>query len=252
MNDDRVPTGIKGLDEMLCGGFLEGSAVLVRGAPGTGKTSLALQFLVHGATQCDEAGLLISFEEFPRSLHRDAQSLGWDLARLEQKGKLHLLFTSPQVLLTSLQKPASPLNRMLLENDIRRVVVDSVSHFRRLSDDTQELRKTYNVLINAFKREGMTSILIGEESRADYGRQERGRLSFVVDAIILLRYIEIDSAIQRAILVLKIRGSDHIKEIRRYEIQHGGIEITGIFEGREAILSGIPHWVGTTTSRRLG
>jgi circadian clock protein KaiC len=60
MKNDRVPTGINGLDEMLNGGFLEGSAVLVRGAPGTGKTSLALQFLVSGATQYDEAGLLIN------------------------------------------------------------------------------------------------------------------------------------------------------------------------------------------------
>jgi circadian clock protein KaiC len=169
--------------------------------------------------------------------------MGWDLTRLEQEGKLFMLFTSPQVLLTSLQTPTSPLNRILLENDLRRVVVDSVSHFRRLSDDSQELRKIYNSLINAFKREGMVSLLIGEESRADYGRQERGRLAFVADTIILLRYIEIDSTIQRAILVLKMRGSDHVKEIRRYEIQRGGLKITGVFEGREGILSGAPHRV---------
>jgi circadian clock protein KaiC len=250
MNRKRVPTGIIGLDEMLSGGFVEGSAVLVRGAPGVGKTSLALQYLVHGATQCDEPGLLISFEEFPQSLHRDARSLGWDLAALEREGKLHLLFTSPQVLLASLQTPTSPLNRLLLENEVRRVVVDSVSHLRRLTDAPQELRHNYNALINAFKREGMTSILIGEESRADYVRDERGRLSFVVDVIILMRYIEIESAIQRGIVVLKMRGSDHMKEIRRYEIQHGGLQITGVFEGREAILSGTPYRVGLGTVTR--
>jgi circadian clock protein KaiC len=250
MNNKRVSTGVSGLDDMISGGFLPGSAVLVQGAPGTGKTSLALQYLVHGATECDEAGLLISFEEFPRSLHRDAQSLGWDLARLEREGKLYILFTSPQVLLTSLQMPTSPLNRMLMENDIRRVVVDSVSHFRWFSQDTQELRKIYNALINAFKREGMTALLLGEETRADYGRQERGRLLFVVDAIILLRYIEIDSAIQRAILVLKMRGSEHTKEIRRYEIQTGGLKITGVFQGREAILSGTPRQTGADALRR--
>ena len=250
MNNKRVPTGIEGLDEMLSGGFLPGSAVLVRGAPGTGKTSLAMQYLVHGATQCDEAGLLISFEEFPQSLHRDAESLGWNLAQLEQEKKMHLLFTSPQVLLSSLQTPTSPLNRLLLENNIQRVAVDSVSHFRRISDDPQELRHTFNTLCNAFKREGLTSILIGEENRADYVRQERGRLSFVVDVIILMRYIEIDSAIQRGIVVLKMRGSDHIKEIRRYEIKRGGISVIGVFEGREAILSGSPYRVQTRSHRR--
>ncbi len=250
MQDKRVPTGIKGLDEMLAGGFVPGSAVLVRGAPGTGKTSLALQYLVHGANECNEAGLLISFEEFPQSLHRDAESLGWSLSRLEQEGKLHLLFTSPQVLLSSLQTPTSPLNRLLLENNIQRVVVDSVSHFRRISDDTQELRHIYNTLVNAFKREGLTSILIGEENRSDYVREERGRLSFVVDGIILMRYIEIDSAIQRGLVVLKMRGSDHAKEIRRYEIKRGGIYVTGVFEGREAILSGSPYRVQTGSRRR--
>jgi circadian clock protein KaiC len=241
MKSNRVSTGVKGLDEMLSGGFLPGAAVLLQGAPGTGKTSLALQFLIHGATQCDETGLMISFEEFPQSLHRDARSLGWDLGHLEKEGKLHMLFTSPQVLLASLQTPTSPLNRLLMENDIRRVVVDSVSHFRWLSQDTQELRKIYNSLINAFKREGMTSMLLGEETRADYGRQERGRLLFVVDAIVLLRYIEIDSAIQRAILVLKMRGSKHTREIRRYEIRPGGLQVIGTFEGREGILSGSPR-----------
>ena len=96
----------------------------------------------------------------------------------------------------------------------------------------------------------MTALLLGEESRADYARQERGRLLFVVDAIILLRYIEIDSAIQRAILVLKMRGSEHTKEIRRYEIQMGGLKITGAFQGHEAILSGAPRQVGADALRR--
>jgi circadian clock protein KaiC len=248
MDTKRIPTGIKGLDEMLSGGFLQGSAMLVRGAPGTGKTSLAMQYLMHGATQCNEPGLFISFEEFPQSLHRDAKSLGWDLTRLEKTGKLQMMFTSPEVLLTSLQIPTSQINRMLLEKDIQRVVLDSVSHFRRLSDDPQELRKIYNTLVNALKREGMTSILIGEESRTDQAREEHGRLSFVVDGIILLRYIEIDSAIQRGMVVLKMRGSDHIKEIRSYTIERGGINVTGVFEGREAILSGTPYRVSTAVS----
>jgi len=245
MSKTRVPTGIKGLDEMLRGGFLEGSTILVRGAPGTGKTLLGLQYLVYGATQHDEPGLLVSFEEFPQSLHRDAQSLGWDLRSLEQVGKFHLLFTSPQVLLTYLQTPTSSLSQLLLEKNVQRVVIDSVSHFRQLTDDDQQLRKIYNALVNALKREGVTSILIGEEGRGDYARKERGRLSSVVDVILLLRYVEIDSAIQRGVVVLKTRGSDHAKEIRRYEIESDGFNITGVFQGREAILSGTPHRIGS-------
>jgi circadian clock protein KaiC len=66
----------------------------------------------------------------------------------------------------------------------------------------------------------------------------------MVDVILLLRYVEIDSAIQRGIVVLKARGSDHAKEIRRYEIESEGFNITGVFHGREAILSGTSHRTG--------
>src|SRR3990172_2498323 len=142
---ERVPTGIAGLDEMLSGGFVSGSSVLLRGAPGTGKTSLALQFLLHGARQ-GEPGLMISFEEFPNSLHRDAASLGWNLNELEEKELLHLHFTSPQVLLESLQSPTSALSRLLLEGGIRRVALDSVTHFPRITSDSIALRPLYNTL----------------------------------------------------------------------------------------------------------
>jgi circadian clock protein KaiC len=242
-SDDRVMTGIAGLDDMLSGGFLQESAVLVRGAPGTGKTTLGLQYLVHGA-RSGEPGLLISFEEFPQSLHRDAQSLGWDLKALEDKGLLHLHFTSPPVLLESLRSPTSALSRLLLEGGIRRVVLDTVTHFTRITNDPTELRKVYNTLINALKREGVTALLVGEDSRFESQRFEQGRLSYIVDAIVLLRYVEIDSAVQRAMVVIKMRGSDHAKEIRRFEINgKDGVVVTGVFEGREGILSGISHHI---------
>jgi circadian clock protein KaiC len=238
--EERVATGVPGLDEMLSGGFVPGSAVLLRGAPGCGKTSLGLQFLVHGARH-NEPGLLISFEEFPSSIHRDAESFGWNLADLEQEGVLHLLFTSPQILLDSLSSPHSSLSRLLLESGIQRVVLDSVSHFSRLTDDPIKLRNCYNTVINGFKREGVTSLLLGEDNRTPRPQHEKGKLSFVVDTILLLRYVEVDSAIQRAIVVLKMRGSEHAKEIRSLEIHKDGVHVTGVFSNRENILSGISH-----------
>jgi circadian clock protein KaiC len=239
MTNKRVTTGIKGLDDMLGGGFLPGSMVLVRGAPGTGKTSLALQFLISG-TKVREPGLLISFEEFPSSLHRDADSLGWDLRGLMTDGQMHLMFTSPEVFLASLESPDSPLNQLILEANIKRLVLDSVSHFDRLTDDTQELRKMYTSVVNGLRREGITAVLLGEKGRVDYRYAFKGGLSFIVDCIILMRYVEIESQMQRAIVVLKMRGSDHAKQIRRYEIDTGGIKVLDVFEGREGILSGMP------------
>ncbi len=239
----RAKTGIVGLDEMLAGGLLEGSAVLVKGAPGTGKTTLGFQFLHYGATQENEPGLLVTFEEFPNSLHRDAHSLGWDLKSLEEARKLKIIFTSPRVFLSSLESPNSPLNRTIVEWGIRRVVLDSITHFTRLTTDPSELRKIYNKVVNGLKREGTTFILTSEGATVGLDPQEKGRLSFVVDTIILLRYVEIESAMQRALLVLKMRGSDHAKDIRRFEIAQGGIRITGRFEGQEGLLSGSPHRV---------
>ena len=238
----RLETGIAGLDKMLAGGFLPGTANLVRGAPGTGKTVLSLQYLLHGVER-GEAGLLISFEEFPQSLQTDAQGLGWDLSAWQERGLLHLYFTSPQVLLKSLEAPAGPLSDLFFEKNIKRVVLDSVTHFTRLTNEPQQLRHIYNSLINALKREGVTSVLLAEEGHLETTRAERGALSFVVDSILLLRYVEVESAIQRAMAVMKMRGSDHVKEIRRYEIRKGGIVVTGPFEGRESILTGISHRV---------
>ncbi len=238
----RVETGIAGLDKMLAGGFIHGSANLVRGAAGTGKTVLALQYLLRGV-ELGEPGLLISFEEFPQSLQSDAQSLGWDLHVWQDRGLLHLYFTSPQVLLRSLASPAGPLSELFVEKGIQRVVLDSATHFTRLTNDALELRHIYNRLINALKREGATSLLLAEEGRLEAQRIERGALSFVVDSIILLRYVEVESAIQRAIAIIKMRSSDHVKEIRRFEIRKGGLVVTGPFENRESILTGISHRV---------
>jgi circadian clock protein KaiC len=240
MAGERVATGAADLDAMLSGGFLPNSMVLVRGAPGTGKTSLALQFLIHGAEQ-GEAGLFVSFEEFPSSLYRDARSLGWDLKRLEENGQLHFMFTSPEVFLASLKPPDSHLNRLIYEANIRRLVLDSVSHFDRLTHDEQELRGLYTQAVNGLRREQITGLLLGEDSRFSHRRAFKGGLSFLVDAVILMRYVEIDSAMQRAILVLKMRGSTHAKEIRRYVIGTGGLTVLDTFEGHEGLLSGTPH-----------
>jgi circadian clock protein KaiC len=227
---------------MLSGGLLSGSVNLVRGAPGTGKTVLSLQYLLHGVEQ-GEPGLLISFEEFPQSLQNDALALGWNLQECQESGLLHLYFTSPQVLLRSLEAPTGPLGELFFERRVQRVVLDSVTHFTRVTNDQMELRNIYNRLANALKREHTTSLLLAEEGRTEGPRSDRGSLLYVADTIILLRYVEVESAIQRAIAVLKMRGSDHVKEIRRYEIRKGGLVVTGPFEGRESILTGISHRV---------
>ena len=219
-------------------GLFQQSAILLRGAPGTGKTTFGLQFLLEGVRR-GEAGLFISFEEFPQSLYRDAASLGWDLAEVEETGGLRMIFTSPKVLQLSLATPESSIVRTIHQFDIRRVVIDSLTHFTQLIDDNHELRRTYHQVISAFRREGVTTLYLGEEMRSDYTNQERGRLSFVVDTLVMLRYLEIDSAIQRAVVVLKMRSSAHDTAIHEYAIGQNGIMVGKPLDGKSGLLSGL-------------
>jgi circadian clock protein KaiC len=235
---ERTISGIPNLDEMLGGGFMPQSAILLRGAPGTGKTTFGLQFLLEGVRR-GEPGLFISFEEFPQSLYRDAASLGWDLAAVEETSGLRMVFTSPIVLQQSLATPDSIILRMIHQYDIRRVVLDSVTHFTQMIADNHDLRRTYHQVISAFRREGVTALYLGEEMRSDYTNQERGRLSFIVDTLVMLRYLEIDSAIQRAIVVLKMRSSTHDTFIHGYTIGQHGIVVGKRLEGKSGLLSGI-------------
>jgi circadian clock protein KaiC len=239
---DRLSFGAQELDEMLGGGLLRGTANLVSGAPGVGKTTLGLQFLMAGI-KVGQPGLMVSFEEFPSSLIRDALQLGWDLNALEKEGLFKIIFTSPEVFLGSLKAEDSPLTETLHTLAPERVVVDSTAHFQRLTDDIPiELRDIYNTLVNAMKREGMTSLLLDEALNVlqlQHGRM--ASLPFLVDTVILLRYIEIDSTMQRAIAIMKMRGSMHQKEIRRFEISKGGLKVGDPFTGREGLLSGMTH-----------
>ncbi len=242
MKEKRAPFGIKGLDEMIFGGLLPGSANLLEGAPGTGKTTMAMQFIYNGITQFDEPGLIITFEEFPQQYYHDAMQFGWDLKKLEAQGKLKVVFSDPETTLKEFENVDGTFINIIEKMKIKRVVVDSVTHFESLSLDEFHLRDIERKFINALKRENVTSILLRENDSL-MGQMDRvtSKIPFIVDSYFLLRYVEIDSTIQKAFLILKMRGSDHQKDIRLFKIGPKGIEVDAKFSGREGIMSGISH-----------
>jgi len=239
---ERTSTGIPALDAMMDGGPFRGSVTLVLGAPGTGKTCLGLEFLARGVTELGEPGLLVTFEHFPKKILRDALSLGFDLQEMERKGMLRILFTSPEIFFEQAQSPGGLLDTMVRELGAKRILIDSISHLERLARDPVKLREVAFTFINALLRHGLTALITqedpditGDMSAAQYG------ISYLVDAVIVLRYVELDSSISRAILVLKQRASSHDKSIREFRITSQGVHIGEPFADREGVLSGLPR-----------
>ncbi len=250
---ERVQTGIEGLDEMLFGGFLPRTANLVEGAPGTGKTTLGMQFIYNGIVKYNEPGLILTFEEFPQQYYRDAAGFGWDFPALEAEGKLRTVMTSPEFTHHDLQQVNGRIEQLVDEMGIKRVLVDSISHFERLTDDHREMRRLAYTFINALKRLGVTTVLTRENPiLLGEAQNVESTLAFVVDSYILMRYVEIDSAMRKALLVLKLRGSDHAKDIRQYEITSRGLDVRSRFAGREGIMSGSPRLMRKAFEQAFG
>ena len=242
MIEERVPFGIKALDKMISGGLLRGSANLLEGAPGTGKTTLAMEFIYNGITQYNEPGLIITFEEFPQQYYHDAMGFGWDFKKLESEGKMKVIFSGPQTTLSEFEKIDGEFVSIVEEMGIKRVVVDSMTHFESISMDPYELRDIEHKFVNALKREEVTSILLREnDNLLGQVSNVSSKIPFIVDSYTILRYVEIDSAIEKALCILKMRGSDHQKDIRCFRITSKGIEVESKFSGREGIMSGITH-----------
>jgi circadian clock protein KaiC len=238
----RVKTGTPGLDDMLMGGFLPRTANLVEGAPGTGKSTLGMQFVYHGIVAHGEPGIIMTFEEFPQHYYRDAASFGWDFRQLEREGQLRVVMTSPEVGKAGMEEVGGRIEQRVREIGAKRILVDSLSHFERISDEPGLLRRIAYGFVNSLKREGLTAVLT-RESQALLGDADGSddTFAFMVDSYTLLRYVEIESVVHRALLVLKMRGSDHDKDIRQFEITSRGLEVHAPFEGREGIMSGSPR-----------
>jgi len=240
----RVKTGIAELDEMLRGGFMEGDAVLVAGSAGSGKTTLALQYLVNGIVKFGEPGIYLTFEQMPDQIYRDAKNFGWDLRKMEEENKFRLVCTSPDLLLES--QGENLLDGVIDELHPRRIVIDSLSHLE-MYVAKGDLRKEAYRLVSFLKTKGMSSLLIweaGQMSGNSFSVTEVG-LSFLVDCIVALKPVEIESAVRKALVILKMRGSDHDKQLRQFEITPAGIKIESAFSNYEGVMTGSPRRVGS-------
>ena len=220
---------------------MEGDAVLVAGSAGTGKTTLALQYLISGVKQ-GEPGVYVTFEELPDQIYRDAKNFGWDLRKMEEENKFRIICTSPNLLLES--EGENLLDESLKDVRPRRIVIDSLSHLA-MYVDKHDLRKEAYRLTMHLKTKGLSSLLIWESPQmtgAAFTVTEVG-LSFLVDCIVVLKPVEIESSMRKALVILKMRGSDHDKHLREFQITPTGIKIESAFTDYEGVISGSPRRV---------
>ena len=224
---DLVKTGVEGLDDILSGGLLRGSVVLVEGSAGTGKTTLGVEFIYRGAIEFDEPGLIVLFEVSPDKLVRDAALFGWDLPELERRGRLKIVFTTRQVFQQEVQQADSLLLDEAAAIGARRIFVDGL--VRRTTGDSDTGRNTpeaFHLLAEGLQRERLTAMLGVEVAASDIRLGASVPEEFIADTVIQLRVEAVERAVQRSIEIVKARGQDYRMGRHSFSIVDGkGIEV---------------------------
>ena len=230
----RLSMGVAGLDEMLGGGMPRGYSLLVAGPSGSGKSLMAEAFLVAGARN-GETGVIAAFEQRP------GRSRGRTLAQLIDSGRVAVVDTQAWGL--SVDELAMSLIEEIHRLGASRVVIDSLSGFELALAPTfrEDFRESLSRMVSALAGTGVTVMMISElEDRFNDLRFSPYGTAFLTDAIIVHRYIEVDSRLQRVMAVVKVRASAHSNELRLFRIDEDGIEIGEMLPGHEGLLGGRP------------
>ncbi|MFZ3077532.1 MAG: ATPase domain-containing protein [Candidatus Aenigmatarchaeota archaeon] len=220
VQNERIKTGVEGLDELISGGLPEGSLTLLTGTCGTGKTLISSQFIYYGAVSGENA-VYVSFEETPENIKSNAKLFGWNFDELEKKGKVLFVKYDPY--------HAEDIIEML-ENSIRkinakRVVIDSISALGLYVRDIPEIRKIIFGLSTMLHRLGCTTLMISEVLAEQKDLSRFSVEEFVADGVIVLYYLRTNSQFSRSLTVWKLRGSDHSQKLHPYKITHKGIVV---------------------------
>jgi len=232
----KVSTGIPGLDNMLKGGILDDDVLLISGTTGTGKTTFGLHFISNGL-KLGENALIISLEERPSKIIRNARTFGIELEPFLNKKMLEVLYISP--IAFHPDEDALTIKRIIQEKKIKRILFDGIENLETSIPDYMERKNYVTVLLNLFSSLGVTTCITSEISEL-FGtvKLTHEALSGAIDTIILLKHVEIEGKMHGVLSILKSRGIEHDKEIREFEITQQGINVKTSMKGYESVLSG--------------
>jgi len=238
----KMPTGIEGLDKMLKGGLIEGRNILLSGPCGSGKSTLAMQFLYNGAVRYHEPSLYITLEETKKKFYEDMAKLGMDLHKAEKSGRFVFIGGPIANIQRYMDKVDARVENMIeeirevvKEKEIKRVVIDSINILTMLSDSPDERRKALAMLANELSALGCTSLMLSETEEGSMDLSRYGIEEFVVDGVIVLYLVRQRNKFVPGIVVRKMRGTDHDKEIRYYEMTDKGV----VVYPQETVFTGI-------------
>lgn len=225
---ELIKTGIHGLDQVLKGGLRRNSSILVTGAPGTGKTIIALQFIYYGAKDYGENGIFITTEENLNDTREFAKNLDMDFMSMESKGKI-LFVQKPIATLRGGISSIKGLMEIIRKNNIRRVALDSLMFFDylypRLDGNKMEFRRQVIMFMEKMKKAGVTFLAVSEREVTDLDRLSYDMMDFIFDGFIILSRIRKGSYFERVLTVAKIKGQDHSLDVYPVAIGAEGLKV---------------------------
>jgi circadian clock protein KaiC len=221
--NERIPTGIEGLDKLVEGGIPRGSLLVLAGSPGSGKTIASAQYIYHGATKLGENGVYISFGERKEVFFENMERFGLNFKELEEKRQfkfLDLMTTTNEGISETIKIALDEVRRMKAQ----RLVLDSFTAIASAFNNKIEARIVLHLLEKLMRDIGCTTLLLVEIPMGKAGLG-LGFEEFVSDGIILFETVEVRSGIQKRSIIRKMRGTNHNQNYCKIVISDQGLSL---------------------------
>jgi circadian clock protein KaiC len=229
-NTKQSMTGVDAIDVLTGGGIFDGSTTMVVGVSGVGKTVLSTQILREGALRQKTRGLLISLDEHPAQIVRNAKSLGLDLEEQVANGTIQIMFESPQEL--EIDAHYDRIIQLIEKQDIQRMVIDGMTSYSTAIGEISVYRDFFHALVAYCKQRLMTAFFNYEnpEFLGMSSYMPDFPVNSIVDNLILMNMVEINNSLHRCISLVKSRGTKHSFDTREFLIGQGGISLVPLEE----------------------
>jgi circadian clock protein KaiC len=241
----QLTSDLPELDALLGGGLEEGTSTLIAGPPGTGKSSLAAQFISAAGKRGQQSAMFL-FEEAANNLLIRADGLGMDLRKQIDGGLVQIRQIDPAELSPG---EFSSAVCAAADNGARVIVIDSINGYLNAMPDERFLGTHLHELLTYLGQRGVVTILIGVQQGMLGGTMSTTvDASYIADNVLMLRYFEHDGEVKQAVSVFKKRGSLHERAIRQFSMGSKGIRVGDVLRGFRGILTGVPIYLGKDAS----